>query len=145
MSSAKVLLLPVDGSKTAEAAARFAEDIARAEQDTVLVLGVAERALFGQMEDEAVTAALHGYMSGVVAEEAGRIQAAGIDAEELVVDAVSTEEAILEVARERQVDVIVMGTHGRSALARAVIGSVADRVMRHATVPVVLVPLRSEE
>jgi len=38
-------------------------------------------------------------------------------------------------------DAIVMGTHGRTGLTRAVIGSVADRVLRRADVPVILVPL----
>lgn len=145
MSDKRFLLLPTDGSPTAEAAARFAEDIASAEQDTILVVGIAERAVFDHMEDEGVTAALHEYISGVVAEEAARIREAGIDVEELVVDAVSPHEAILEVAEERQVDLIVMGTHGRTGLARAVIGSVADRVVRHARVPVVLVPLKAAD
>lgn len=145
MSPDKLILLPIDGSATAEAAARFAQDIARAEHDTVLVLGVAERAVFDHLEDTAVTAAIHGYIAEAVAAEAARIRAAGIDAEELVVDAQSPHEAILKVANERAVDLIVMGTHGRTGLARAVIGSVADRIVRHAPVPVVLVPLRAED
>jgi nucleotide-binding universal stress UspA family protein len=37
---------------------------------------------------------------------------------------------------------IVMGTHGRSGLARAIVGSVAESVVRGATCPVVVVPLR---
>ena len=137
MNDRRLLLLPTDGSPTAEAAARFAEDIARPEQDTVLVLGISEQAVFGHMEDEDVTAALHGYMAEVVAKEAAIIRAAGVAAE-------SSYEAILEVAEERGVSAIVMGTHGRTGLARAIIGSVADRVVRHAKVPVVLVPLKSE-
>jgi nucleotide-binding universal stress UspA family protein len=56
----------------------------------------------------------------------------------------SAHEAILRVADERDVSLIVMGTHGRSALARAILGSVADRVVRQAKVPVVLVPLAVE-
>jgi nucleotide-binding universal stress UspA family protein len=48
------------------------------------------------------------------------------------------------VTKERGADLIVMGTHGRTALARAVIGSVADKVVRQANVPVVLVPLADE-
>lgn len=144
MSDSRLVLLPTDGSPTALAAGRFAVDIARAEHDTVLVLGVAERAMFGQMEDEGITAAIHSFMTDVVAGEAARIRAAGIDASELVTDARSIHEEILRVAAERGVDVIVMGTHGQTGLARAVIGSVADRVVRHSTVPVVLVPQKAE-
>lgn len=143
MNGKRLVLLPTDGSSTAESAARFAEDIARAEHDTILLLGVAELAVFGDVEDQAVTAALHDYMQGVVAKEAASMREAGVEVEEVVVEAVSPHEAILKVADERQVDLIVMGTHGRTGLARAVIGSVADRVIRHAKLPVVLVPLKA--
>ncbi len=144
MTGSRLVLLPSDGSPTAQAATRFAADIARAELDTVLVLGVAQRAMYGHMEDEGVTAALHAYMSDVVAQEAQRIREAGVAAEETVVDAEEVAEAILEVAEQRAVDIIVMGTHGRTGLVRAVIGSVADRVVRRAKAPVVLVPLSEE-
>jgi nucleotide-binding universal stress UspA family protein len=58
---------------------------------------------------------------------------------------------ILRLAKETQADVIVMGTHGRTGLARVLMGSVAERVVRKAPCPVVTVknPLprvqRSEE
>ena len=45
-------------------------------------------------------------------------------------------ENILETAREQKVDLIVMGTHGRHGLAHLVLGSVAERVLRDATCPV---------
>jgi nucleotide-binding universal stress UspA family protein len=41
-------------------------------------------------------------------------------------------------ATARKVDLIVLGTHGRSGIAKALLGSVADSVMRHAKVPVAL-------
>jgi nucleotide-binding universal stress UspA family protein len=47
--------------------------------------------------------------------------------------------AIVEAARTTGADVIVMATHGRSGLGRALLGSVADHVVRHATCPVLLV------
>jgi len=45
------------------------------------------------------------------------------------------------VEREKA-DLIIMGTHGLTGLARVVIGSVADHVIREANCPVMLVPLR---
>jgi nucleotide-binding universal stress UspA family protein len=48
-------------------------------------------------------------------------------------------EAILENAARLGVDLIVMGTHGRRGLSRALLGSVAERVVRTATVPVLTV------
>lgn len=46
---------------------------------------------------------------------------------------------ILNTAKELRVDLIAMSTHGRSGLARLVMGSVADDVVRHAELPVLLV------
>jgi nucleotide-binding universal stress UspA family protein len=51
----------------------------------------------------------------------------------------SPAEAILRAARERQCDLIVMGTHGRTALGRALMGSVAEEVVRKAPCPVLTV------
>jgi nucleotide-binding universal stress UspA family protein len=51
-------------------------------------------------------------------------------------------DAIVRAAREEGADLIVMCTHGRSGFGRWLYGSVADHVLRHATVPVLLVPAR---
>ena len=48
---------------------------------------------------------------------------------------------ILRLAQEAQADVIVMGTHGRRGLARMLMGSVAEKVVRKALCPVVTVKL----
>lgn len=47
--------------------------------------------------------------------------------------------AIIDVAKEEGVSMIVMTTHGRSGLGRALLGSVAEAVLHHAKVPVVLI------
>lgn len=46
---------------------------------------------------------------------------------------------IVRLAREQGADLIVMGTHGRGGLARVLVGSVAEAVMRHAPCPVLTV------
>ena len=144
MPKSRTILLPTDGSPTAEAAARIAEDIARAEGGRVLVLGVALRAFVGSAEVYDLTDAVVETVRESVEQEAARIRQAGVDSEPLVVVAESTHDGILRVASERGVQMIVMGTHGRSALGRAVLGSAADRVLRHTEVPLVLVPLVGE-
>jgi universal stress protein A len=50
-----------------------------------------------------------------------------------------TARAIVEGARDRNVDLIVMGTHGRGGIAHLLIGSVAERVVRTAECPVLTV------
>lgn len=49
-------------------------------------------------------------------------------------------QAIVDMANTLHCDLIVLGTHGRSGIARALIGSVAEGVARHSAVPVMLVP-----
>jgi nucleotide-binding universal stress UspA family protein len=51
--------------------------------------------------------------------------------------------AITSYARSANIDLIVMGTHGREGAAHALIGSLAERVVRTATCPVLVVPARS--
>lgn len=51
---------------------------------------------------------------------------------------------IVELARRhREIDAIVMGTHGRSGIAHALLGSVAEKVVRHAPCPVLVIRNRS--
>lgn len=48
-------------------------------------------------------------------------------------------EEIVRYAEEKEIDLLIMGTHGRTGLDRAVFGSVAERVVRASTAPVLLV------
>ena len=60
------------------------------------------------------------------------------------VNTVKPADAILKLAREENVDMIVIGTHGRSGLRRIVMGSVAQQVLNDATCPVVTVKHKPE-
>jgi nucleotide-binding universal stress UspA family protein len=55
-------------------------------------------------------------------------------------EADSAVDAILAAARQEQVDLVVLGTHGRTALGRALVGSVSSAVARRCEMPVLLVP-----
>lgn len=46
---------------------------------------------------------------------------------------------IVRIAAERKIDLIVMGSHGRGGISRAILGSVADKVMRTAHCPVMII------
>jgi len=54
-------------------------------------------------------------------------------------------EEIIKYAREQQVDLIMMATHGRTGLSRAISGSVADRVVTSGAAPVLLVRPESKK
>jgi nucleotide-binding universal stress UspA family protein len=51
-------------------------------------------------------------------------------------------ETILKVAEEWEADLIVLGTHGRTGLSHLLMGSVAEKVIRHSTKPLFIVPAK---
>ena len=53
--------------------------------------------------------------------------------------------SIVDYAEKEAVDLIVMSSHGRSGLSRMLIGSVTDKVVRGASCPVVVVPVKNEK
>lgn len=69
-----------------------------------------------------------------------RLRARGFAVTTEVVVAGAVAEAVLDAARSHTADLIVVGTHGASGLERLILGSVADKVVRGATRPVLVVP-----
>jgi nucleotide-binding universal stress UspA family protein len=76
-----------------------------------------------------------------LADTAQALNAAGVSSKVLVQFGAPAE-VILDMAQANQVDLIAMTTHGRSGLQRLLLGSIADKVVRHADVPVLLVRSR---
>jgi nucleotide-binding universal stress UspA family protein len=68
----------------------------------------------------------------------GRARKAGVRARGVLVDGIA-HEAIVRAARKQHADMIVVGTHGRTGLAKFMLGSVAGRVVAHASCPVLTV------
>ena len=68
----------------------------------------------------------------------GRLQKAGFRTSFLIRQS-AIAESILRAAEEIQADVIVMSTHGRSGIKRWMLGSIADRVVTHSDIPVMLI------
>ncbi len=73
---------------------------------------------------------------GALADELGR----DVCQQAVVADAVDVPRAIVEFAHGEKADFIAMATHGRSGLRRLLLGSVAEQVIRHSHVPVVVYP-----
>lgn len=78
-------------------------------------------------------------LDGIVAQ----LQAEGVSASALIVEG-PPGDAILGAAESESADLIVMATHGRGGLGRAILGSVADHVVRHAKRQAVLLVRPSE-
>lgn len=132
------ILVPLDGSELAEMALPYAEELAKRLNGEVLLMRAA-LARVGPGGDpviaqvRAVTEA-----ETYLAEVEAQLTARGIKAQS-VVPYGSPAQEIVDEARIRNTDLIVMSTHGRSGLGRLVSGSVADEVLRKSGVPVLLI------
>ena len=133
------ILVPIDGSPVAEAAFEHALSIADTVGATVDVLYVADTAQDSvTVVGTDVVDALEQEGEDVVAAAADRARTQGVEVTTEVLQG-DPAETILDYVETRGDDVIVMGTQGRTGLSRALLGSVAEKVIRNATVPVLTV------
>ncbi|HKL29294.1 MAG TPA: universal stress protein [Natrialbaceae archaeon] len=143
------VLFPTDGSENAKSAIDPAIEIARQYGSTLHVLNVvdlqAAGGVFdaGGLEKEFVERLEEGGKEAVdaVVDEVGET-APDLDVESAVVRTSSFDGAaagIREYVAEHEVDLVVMGSHGRSNLKRQVLGSVASTLVRSVDVPVLIV------
>ncbi|HEY4186757.1 MAG TPA: universal stress protein [Polyangia bacterium] len=79
-----------------------------------------------------------------LAVEEKRVREAGVSCESAILIG-RADEQIVTRAKETRADLIVMGTHGRSGLAHALLGSNSARVIQHAPCPVLIVPRHAAE
>jgi nucleotide-binding universal stress UspA family protein len=83
-----------------------------------------------EQEEAAARAALEG--------EADGLRGEGFSVQASTVSGVHAPDGILEYAERNRVDVVAMATHGRGGVARLILGSVADKVIRGGNIPVLL-------
>lgn len=140
------ILVPVDFSPNSDLAVRHATALAAGLGGAVEVLHVVEDPIVtGAWNSEVVIPNLPGLLDELTKEAERRIEAYRSSSQEPHVQmttAVRTGQpahTIIAHAEERKADLIVMGTHGRSGLAHMFMGSVAERVVRHAPCPVLTV------
>jgi len=140
----ETLLVATDGSRWATAAARRGFDIATQLGADVRVLSVADSSLAtgaGYGGDSAsIRASLREQADRRVTSLREEATARGLDATGVVREGIPAAEIVGYA--DGRVDAIAMGTSGRGGVARAVAGSVADKVIRTATVPVLTVNRR---
>lgn len=79
--------------------------------------------------------------TGYVAE---RARAVGLEVERIISEGHPADE-IIKYADENSIDLIVVGTFGKGGLNRILLGSVANKVIRTAKMPVLVVPVRDKE
>ena len=72
-------------------------------------------------------------------ERAAALRASGLDVTPLLIQGATAEKLVAEAKRLRA-DLLVLGSHGRGAVTKALLGSVSEGVVRQAPCPVVIVP-----
>ena len=133
----KKVLIPLDGSALAESAIATATEVAGNESTLMLLRAAEAHTLPGVDPTEAqveVVREAEEYLAAV----ATRLKEQGIDRVETSVWYGPAASAIVEAARLRKADLIVMSTHGRSGLGRLILGSVAESVLRGTATPILL-------
>lgn len=137
--SFETLLIPTDGSDSADAAAGEALDLASQLEANVHLLSVADSAVAtgtGYAGDSAsIRTRLREQARTRVRTLQEQAMDRGLETTTAVREGIPAEE-IVGYAAKQDVAAIAMGTAGRGGVVRAVVGSVADKVIRTATVPV---------
>jgi nucleotide-binding universal stress UspA family protein len=140
------ILVATDFSEPSEAALAYGRELARTFNASLTVLHIVENvAARGYGADgfvfvdpnwqREIEAAARKQLEALVSEEDRQI----LGAETTIRASNATALAIVDFAKETNADLIVMGTHGRGAVAQLLMGSVAERVVRMAPCPVLTV------
>jgi nucleotide-binding universal stress UspA family protein len=141
------ILVPIDFSSTSDAALRYGRELAATFGATLHVLhAVGDAVTLG-----AVPPAYGPELGTVVVELEADARArlrewlsrearnAEVPTRDVVITSMSPANAILTYANDQAIDLIVMGTHGRGAVAHFLLGGVTDSVVRSAPCPVLTV------
>jgi nucleotide-binding universal stress UspA family protein len=145
------ILVPSDGSKTAQKAARYAVDLAKQLKASIIIMSVidirsliAQIAQTGSAAEPAIytTEPLEDYLKKAVERYAGEIKKlcdkSGV-ASKISIKMGHPVEEIVKEAKRVKANLIVMGSHGRSALSATVLGSVSYGVIHHDTSIAILI------
>ncbi|MDE7065806.1 MAG: universal stress protein [Desulfovibrionaceae bacterium] len=143
MRTIQKILCPVDLSEQSAAVAEYAKTLATPLNAKVYVLYCVPS--MSQYEGfKVLSITIDSFVGNIVkAAEAAMDEFvthtfAGIDAEGIVIVS-DPFEGIRKITEEKNIDLIVMGTHGRQGVDRMLFGSVAENVVKHAGVPVLTI------
>ncbi len=138
------ILVPLDGSQLAEQAIPYATELCKGSTEVVLFQVVhlplplaapdASMAMPLPDQEELIQESL-AYLNRI----AEKLRQEGVRVRTDAVERDMVPDAIVDYAREHDIDLIVMTTHGRSGISRLIFGSVAESVVRDAPCPVLLV------
>src|SRR6185369_1020454 len=146
MITVKNILVATDFGEASDSALRYGRELAGQFGATLHVVNVVENFYVTTFGAETYAAIVPEMQRELEAGARKRLDEALIDSDRsgpaskaVVITSGSPAYAIVDYARENGIDLIVMGTHGRGALAQLLMGSVAERVVRIASCPVLTV------
>lgn len=140
MISYSTILVPLDGSEVAAGALKPAVEIALAFRARLVLLRVVTefRGTALEMDEVRVVGPLRQVAEDYLEKVAAELVAQGLEPETAVRVGDAAHE-VLEAASELPADLVVMSSHGRTGVSRFLFGSVAEKVTKHATCPVMVV------
>ena len=133
----KEILIPVDGSPSSEQAAKVGLELARLLRANLTFTNVVDQGTSFTPDERHRSKRLIG--NALVEFWANKAKALDLHAIPNLATGPNTAKAICQVAEYEASDLIVMGTHGREGLARAIWGSVAEQVAHETPIPVMFV------
>ncbi|MEW5974236.1 MAG: universal stress protein [Acidobacteriota bacterium] len=146
MIEIKNILLPTDFSEPANYSLKYGMSLASKFKATLHVIHVAEHARAGSA-GEAVDYLVPDHIAALESKDRLRLEelvqricAEGVDARAIFVAGRAYQD-IVKCARDLDVDLIVLATHGRTGFSHLVFGSTAEKVIRLASCPVITVKL----
>lgn len=143
----KNILVATDGSDISLRAAKMAVNLARVHGAKVMAvyvmepypyIGIGETNPYG-MQAYAAAAQSLAAEAHMAVEKLCTEGGIPVDLEVRAVENVGASAGIVETAKSAEADLIVMGSHGRSGIARLMLGSVANRVLADSPIPVLVV------
>jgi nucleotide-binding universal stress UspA family protein len=137
MKATKKVLVPIDFSEPSDAALLYGRNLAKAFGAELHVLHVLENQFLRPTFKS--TAAVEIGVANRVAERLSAEDRATLHAVSAVRMSDDPYDEIIRYANNEDIDLIVMGTHGRGGVARLLMGSVAEKVVRTARCPVLTV------
>lgn len=140
------ILVPMDTSSLSERALPMASRLARSLELPVVILAVVDGVVANVITDfaDAQGIELSASVPAYFARYVQALEEEGVEAEFASLTGVHPAEAILEFCAANPIEFIVMASHGHSGITRWLLGSITEKVLRTAHVPVVVVPVRGE-
>lgn len=138
MERFKKILVATDGSEFSESALEYAIDLAKKNYAKLFIVYVVPLTALGSAwEDDKIRERLVQEGKDILEKAKEKVREKGMMPEIILEEGIPSEK-ILEVAKEKNVDLIIMGSHGHTKLEKIIIGSVAERVIGGAHCPVLV-------